>query len=299
MRYRFIERSEVVFRIRGMCRALKVSRSSYYHWKCQAERRELKAELDGALVVEIRRVHKESDKRYGSPRIAKELRREGRRVNRKRIARLMRLSGIRAKTTKRFRPLSDARTAHPPAVPDLVQRNFQTETLNRVWTSDITYLWTHEGWLYLAIVLDLFHRKIIGYGTSSRLTAELVQGALQAALLGRESMVSTGELIFHSDRGSQYRSSELQRVLTMHGIRQSMGRSCFDNAITESVFHTIKTELFSGDDGRTWYPKTRKEAREMIFEYIEVFYNRKRLHSSLDYRTPEEVEQQVLIHCPK
>ena len=271
-----------MFQLEPMCLVLKVSRSSYYHWRehkhttcCNEE-----------LVKEIRRLHDGSRKTYGSPRITKALRKQGKQYNRKRIARLMRENGIRAKTKRRFKVTTRATTAYPVAE-NLVQRQFVAERTNQLWSSDMTYVWTREGWLYLAVVLDVCSRKIVGYAMSSRLTAALVTSALRQALTQRA--VIDG-LTFHSDRGSQYASIDVRQLLMQHNIRQSMSStgSCYDNAITETFFHTLKTELIYWERY-----ETRDQARRNIFEYIEVFYNRQRLHSALGYKTPLEFEQQL------
>lgn len=292
MRYRFVEHYEKMFRVRQMCQVLGISPSSYYYWKSQAERRQQHSRADEELLGDIRRVYEESRKTYGSPRIARQFRREGKHVNRKRIACIMRSAGIRGKAATRKR--LQARSAEP-FIADLVKRNFQVLGVNRLWTSDITYVWTGEGWLYLATVLDVFSRKIVGYEMSACLTEALVREALQAAVMRRGTEATDGKLVFHSDGGGQYRSHSFKSLLSTHRISQSMGRSCFDNAVSESLFHTLKVELIV--KGHPF--RTRQEAREKIFEYIEVFYNRKRLHSSLGYRTPEEYEQLPLTNCPK
>ena len=272
------------FRLKPMCCVLKVSRSAYYHWRDHQADTRVGREVE--VVEEIRHVHQQSRKTYGSPRITQELRRRGKHYNRKRIARLMRAYGIRAKTKRRFKVTTQTTTAQAVAE-NLVRRQFVAERRNQLWTSDMTYVWTREGWLYLAVVLDVYSRRIVGYAMSNRLTTTLVMAALQQALTER---TSSDGLMFHSDRGSQYASAVVQRLLMHHDIRQSMSRtgSCYDNAITETFFHTLKTEL-------TYWERheTRDQAKLNIFEYIEVFYNRQRLHSALGYKTPEEFEQQL------
>lgn len=272
----------VVFRLEPMCRVLKLSRSAYYHWSQHRDQRCLNEELK----KEIRYIHNQSRKTYGSPRITLELRRQGKHYNRKRIARLMRQDGIYAKMKRRFK-VTTRTTARQPVAENLVRKQFVAEGMNQLWTSDMTYVWTREGWLYLAVVLDVYSRRIVGYAMSNRLTAALVTGALEQALMHRA--VRDG-LVFHSDRGSQYASNEVRQILKFNNIRQSMSStgSCYDNAITETFFHTLKTEL-------TYWERyqTRDEARRNIFEYIEVFYNRQRLHSALGYKPPVEFEQQL------
>ena len=277
-----MEDHRVVFRLEPMCRVLNLSRSAYYYWyhhrdqKCRNEE----------LKKEIRCIHDQSRKTYGSPRITLELHRQGKHYNRKRIARLMRQEGIYAKMKRRFK-VTTRTTARQTAAENLVRKQFTAQGMNQLWTSDMTYIWTGEGWLYLAVVLDVYSRRIVGYAMSNRLTAALVTLALEQALMHRT--VRDG-LVFHSDRGSQYASNEVRQILRQNNMRQSMSStgSCYDNAITETFFHTLKTELTYWERYRT-----RDEARRNIFEYIEVFYNRKRLHSALGYKPPVEFEQQL------
>ena len=271
-----------MFRLVPMCRVLRLSRSGYAHWRTHRAARS----RDAALVEEIRRIHQESHRTYGSPRITYELRRRGKHYNRKRIARLMQMHDIRAKTKRRFKVTTHSQKTHTD-VANLVERNFTRTSTNRLWTSDMTYIWTREGWLYLAVVLDACSRRIIGYAMHSRLTADLVTTALQQALTHRT--IRAG-VVFHSDRGSQYASSEVTQLLARHKMHQSMSRtgSCYDNAITETFFHTLKTELSYWERY-----ETRDQARRNIFEYIEVFYNRQRLHSALGYMSPVDYEQQL------
>ena len=244
-----------IFRLEPMCRVLRLSRSSYYHWREHQHARDCNEEL----VEDIRRIHEQSRKTYGSPRITKALRKQGKRYNRKRIARIMREYGIRAKTKRRFKVTTLSTTAYPVAE-NLVRRRFVAQGMNRLWSSDMTYVWTGEGWLYLAVVLDVCSRRIVGYAMSNRLTAALVTSALGQALTQRT--VVDG-LIFHSDRGSQYASTDVRQLLRQHNIRQSMSGtgSCYDNAITETFFHTLKTELIYWERY-----ETRDQARRNIFE---------------------------------
>lgn len=281
MRYRFIDNHTEGFHVGTLCRALDVSRSAYYHWRDGGSLR--RQERDQQLLVEIRDIYARSRRTYGSPRIWSELRDRGLSVSRKRVARLMRLAGLRAKTKRRFRITTHSRHRYPVAA-DLLQQNFRAEDANHVWTSDITYLWTEEGWLYLAVVLDVYSRLVVGWEVSDRLTRDLVRSALQRAV---ESRRPAQGLIFHSDQGSQYASHQVQELLQQHGIAASMSRrgNCYGNAITESFFHTLKTEL-------TYFHRyaTRQEARISIFDYIELFYNRQRRHSSLGNLSPMDYE---------
>lgn len=195
----------------------------------------------------------------------------------------MRINGIKAKTKKRFKVTTNRNKTHSVSE-NLLKGNFTAAKRNQVWTSDITYIWTKQGWLYLAVIMDIYSRKIVGWSLDNHLSAELVINALTMALINRNPERG---VIFHSDRGSQYTSSSLRNILTLYGFKQSMSStgSCYDNAITETFFHTIKTEL-------TYWNKyqTREEAKKSIFEYIEIFYNRQRLHSSLGYSSPVEFE---------
>ena len=235
------------------------------------------------ILTMIKEIFTENKERYGSPRITEELRHRGISCNKKRIARLMRKEGISAKIFRKYRitTQSDHDRARPS---NLLGREFIRGRMNEVWTSDITYIRTDEGWLYLAAVMDLYSRKILGWHLDKRLDSDLVEKALQNALYDRE--ISEG-IIFHSDQGAQYASESFRHLLEINGFIQSMSRrgNCYDNAVTESFFHTLKTELVN----RTRY-KTREEARRSIFEYIEIFYNRKRLHSSIGYHSPVEYE---------
>jgi transposase InsO family protein len=201
----------------------------------------------------------------------------------------MRENNIRAKTKKRFKITTDS-TRTKNASPNLVKQEFHAERPNQLWTSDMTYIWTLEGWLYLAVILDVYGRRIVGYAMSHRIDTALVAQALQCALTHR---TITPGLVFHSDRGSQYASGTVRTILTAHKMVQSMSGTgnCYDNAITETFFHTLKTELIYWERF-----ETREEARSKIFEYIEVFYNRQRLHSSLGYLTPVGFEQQSNIN---
>ena len=239
--------------------------------------------VDGELLDQIRAIHKASRALYGSPRIQDALVEQGVHSSRKRIARLMREHNIRAKTTRRFR-VTTKRSSSQAGCIDLVKRNFRAERCNHTWTSDITYLWTREGWVYLAVVLDLYSRRVVGWELSSRLTTELVSNALVRAIRTRRA---TESLILHSDRGSQYTSQEMRVLAEEHDITQSYAFSCFDNAVTESFFHTLKTEHTCFETF-----ETRLQARTSIFDYIEIFYNRQRKHSTLNMKSPVQYEEQ-------
>jgi transposase InsO family protein len=217
--------------------------------------------------------------------MTKELARQGHKCGRHRVARLMRTNGICAVGRKKFKVTTDSRH-NKPVAPNILARNFEATAPNPKWAGDITYIWTAEGWLYLAVVLDLFSRKVIGWSTKSRITAKLVCEALRMAIANR---LPIDKPLMHSDRGSQYASEDHKKILRAFGISCSMSRkaNCWDNAVSESFFSSLKTECIYQVD-----LSTRDQARHTIFDYIEVFYNRERLHSSLDYRSPWEFEEQ-------
>lgn len=280
-----IQAEKARFPVRLMCRVLEVSVSGFYAWArrplCQRDRE------DQRLSRVIGQIHERSRRTYGSPRVTHELRARQEVVGRHRVARLMRAAGLKACRPKRFRCTTDSDHARPVAE-NLLERNFEAQRPNQSWVADITYIWTQQGWLYLAVVLDLFSRRVVGWSMACDLRAKLVLDALKAALLQR---APDAGLLFHSDRGSQYASEEFQRALSSAGIECSMSRrgNCWDNAVAESFFATLKKELVH----RNRWP-TRQAARTAIFEYLEVFYNRQRRHSSLQYLSPEQYERQAL-----
>lgn len=259
----------------------KLSRTVYYRWlkKLKTGRQE----SNERLLEAIREIYEQSHGRYGSPRITKALRSAGWLCSKNRVARLMRESSIKAKTKRRFK-ITTHTAKTKEASPNLVKQNFTAACANQLWCSDITYVWTREGWLYLAVVLDVFSRKIVGYALSAHLTADLVEEALRRAL---QTRTLTAELVFHSDRGSQYASASVRAILERYHLNQSMSSTgcCYDNAISETFFHTLKTELTLGERY-----ETRQEAISSIFEYIEIFYNRQRIHSALGYLSPVDFE---------
>jgi transposase InsO family protein len=266
-----------------MCSLLNLSRSGFYAW-CTRQG-SIRSARNDELIGSINRVYDQGRGDYGSPTICETLRQEGQRVNHKRIARLMRQIGLHAKIHRRFK-----RTTKPckdgEAAPNLLQQNFTTDGPNRVWLSDITYIDTDEGWLYLTTVEDMWSRRVVGHAMADHLRAQSVVDALQMAL-GRRAV--TPGLIFHSDRGKQYIDGKVREILTAYEMKQSMGSTgnCYDNAMAESFFATLKkAHVFSERF------KTREEARRRIFEYVEVFYNRVRRHSSLGYKSPVAFEQQ-------
>jgi transposase InsO family protein len=260
---------------------LQVSRSGYYRYaKAEPSKRTKENEL---LLEKIKEVHKKSRQTYGSPRIHADLKAQGEPYSRKRIARIMRQEGIQAKMKKRFKKTT---IVNPKAstAPNLLNQNFTADKANQRWVADITYIATAEGWLYVAAVLDLFSRRIIGLSMSDRMTSDLVINALKQAIIHRNPKA---ELMHHSDKGSQYTSKPFQDLLREKNITVSMSGSgnCFDNAAMESFFHTLKTEHVYFE-----YYMTREEAKLSIFEYVEVFYNRQRRHSTLGYLSPIEYE---------
>ncbi len=288
MKYACIARHRAQYAGRLMCRVLALSAAGFY----AAQRRtpSARTRADQRLRVAIRAAHATSRRTYGSPRVHAELRAQGVRCGKKRVARLMRTDGLRAKPRRRGRPATtDSRHAYP-AAPNVLARQFSVTAIarpDRVWAGDLTYLPTREGWLYLAVVLDLASRRVIGWAMRPTLARELALSALQMALEHRRP--SRG-VLHHSDRGSQYACGDYQALLTQHGLRCSMSKrgDCFDNAVAESFFATLETELIAAAD---WH--TRAEARTAVFEYIELWYNRQRRHSSLGYVSPAEYEQQM------
>lgn len=278
----FIREERMNYPIGLLCKTLSVSRSGYY--KYLRQKITVKAKEDAKVLEIIRFYYTKSNGTYGLPRIMAAMRKSGLKINKKRIARLMRLNNIRAKTKRKFKVTTRA-NKKMQASENLLCGKFCSGENNKIWTSDITYLWTREGWLYLAVIMDIYSRKIVGWSVGSNLSTELIMRALRMAVIHRNP--SEG-IILHSDRGSQYTSYGFRKLLKSYGIIQSMSSSgnCYDNAITESFFHTLKTEL-------TFWERyqTREEAKRSLFNYIEVFYNRQRLHSALDYLSPVEFEE--------
>jgi putative transposase len=282
MRYDFVEAHRVRWPVRLMCRVLRVSPGGYYDWRGRPQ--SIRAARHDALVVSIKAIHDEVKARYGSPRIHAELVARGEPCCVNTVARLMRQEGIPAKTKRKFRVTTDSNHDRPVAE-NVLDRQFEPEAPNQAWTADITYVATGEGWLYLAAVEDLYSRRIVGWSMGSRIDSRLVVDAMEMALAGRRP---GGGLVAHSDRGSQYASEHYQGVLARHGIVCSMSRraNCWDNAPMESFFASLKKELTRGE-----IFATREEARASLFEYIEVFFNRIRRHSSLGYKSPAEYER--------
>lgn len=281
MKYAFIREHRECWPVRLQCRVLGVSASGYYdHVNRQPGPRKVRrAELGDRIA----RVHAESRGRYGGPRVHAQLCRDGEKVSRKTVASIMRQRELRGKTRRKRTPRTTDSRHGQPIADNVIERDFTAAAPNQKWLADITYVDTGEGWLYLAAVLDCFSRKIVGWAAADHLRSELVEEALRAAIVSRRPPHG---LIHHSDRGSQYASAAFQKLLDQYGITCSMSRraDCYDNAAMESFFGTLKTEL---DDPQP----TRAAARQALFEYIEVFYNRQRLHSTLNYMSPAAYEQ--------
>jgi putative transposase len=269
------------FPVAFMCRQLELSSSGYYAWEKRPVSKRKRE--DAELVEMIRDSHRRSRGSYGSPRICDDLKEQGEDVGRHRVARLMRENSISARPLKRFRKTTDSNHAFPVAS-NLLERNFETDRPNRVWVGDITYIWTARGWTYLAVIVDLFSRRVVGWALDDNMRLELVLKALEMAKGQRR--IPPG-LIFHSDRGSQYASLEYQKALSGIGMISSMSRKgdCWDNAVAESFFATLKRELVS-----KCYWLNLKAARMAIHEYIEVFYNRRRKHSTNGNLSPVDYE---------
>ncbi len=286
MRYRVIQEHDRRYPIRLMCRALAVSAAGYYAWRSRPESaRSIQTRL---LRSAIRVIHQESRHTYGSPRIWQTLVQQGQRVGEHRVARLMCQDGMRAKTLKKWRATTQSQHRFPVAA-NTLDRAFMVEAPNRVWAGDLTYVWTLEGWLYVAVLLDLYSRRVVGWAMGQRLTVELVEQALTMAVANRAPAAG---LVHHSDRGSQYAATSYQRLLTGYGFIPSMSRkgNCWDNACVESFFGTLKRELVYHR-----HYATRDEATQDIFEYIEVFYNRQRRHLTIGYYAPAEYEVRTAV----
>ena len=281
MRYICIDRRRSQYPVSMMCRVLKVSRSGYYIWRVRPESQ--RAKTDRQLTEVIKGLHKASKGTYGSPRITADLRDEGYHHGPHKVARLMRLAGLKGCPQRRFRITTQRDPSHPVAE-NLLDQDFTAEAPNQRWASDITYIATNQGWLYLAVVMDLYSRRIVGWSMSRWINRHLVIDALNMAIGARRP---GADLIHHSDRGSQYTSDDFRDELLKHGIECSMSGcgNCYDNAVVESFFGLLKREWVN----RVRY-RTRAEARADVFEYIECFYNRKRRHGYLGNISPAEFE---------
>lgn len=283
MRYAFIQSQQHKHPLNRLCSALNVSTSGYYDWLDRPV--SMTQRTNQRLLTKIRCFHQSSRQTYGSPRVHQDLLATGERISVNRVARLMKAAGIQSKMAKRFVITTNSKNTLSPA-PDRLKRNFFTVEPNQKWVSDTTFIRTRQGWLYLAMILDLYSRQVIGWGMSDRNNTKLVVDALQMATVRRNC--SEQAVIVHSDQGSTYASGDYQRLLRQNNMLASMSRKgeCYDNAVAESFFGTLKTELVDDEDYRT-----REQAKQSLFEYIEVFYNRQRRHSYLDYVSPDEYER--------
>ena len=282
MKYAFIKSNRTQHSVLAMCKILKVSSSGYYDWLNRPISPREKA--NNALLEQIK-VAYIATRKAGYRTIHAKLIQSGINCDDKKVYRLMNKAGFKSKNKRRFKATTNSKHSYP-VFPNLLDRNFMAKKPNMTWVSDISYIWTNEGWLYLAIIIDLYSRAVVGWAMDSRMTTELIESALQMAIWNRKPP-RDNSLIFHSDRGSQYASNKFQKILKEHKIICSMSRKgdCWDNAVAESFFGTIKTELVYHYSYRT-----RREAKNSIFEYIEVFYNRERLHSTLGYQSPMQFE---------
>jgi len=286
MRYRFIEEHRQTYAVGRLCTMLGIKRSSYYAWK--KRRPSPRIQADQAMIDHIRRIYKMSRRAYGSPRVYAQLKKQGYSCNLKRVARLMRQNGLQGQ--RKYRKVITTNSKHSfPVAPNILNREFQADKPNQKWVGDITYIPTEEGWLYVAGVLDLFSRKIVGWAMSSQIDATLVEDALHMALYQRQPHKG---LLHHSDRGSQYASYQIRNLLDANQIQVSMSGkgNCYDNAVMESFWGTLKNEWVHYQKY-----KTRHQARTDIFGYIEGFYNTVRLHSTLGYMSPDEFEAKYQI----
>lgn len=284
MKCQFIQAHRSEFSVKKMCQILEVSRSGYYNWKNKKQSN--RDEENDMLLKKIKDIYDDNKGRYGSPRITKQLRKEGKRCGKNRIAGLMQKNNIRAKTKKKFKITTNSKHNYP-AAPNVLKQDFTATAINKKWVSDITYIYTKEGWLYLAGILDLCSKKVVGWSFSNRLTRDLSIKALKQALRGRNI---AGDLILHSDRGIQYSCHDYTDLVNDNRFIQSMSGkgNCYDNAAMESFFKTLKSELVHWERYAT-----RDEAKKSIFEFIEVYYNRKRMHSSIGYMSPVEFESSL------
>jgi putative transposase len=287
MRYAWIDAQRKAYPLPAMCETLSVSASGYRAWKRggSSGRKQLTA---AQLLALIKAIHQELKGAYGSPRMVRELRARGIPASKPRVERLMRENGIRGRHKRRYKATTDSKHNLPVAA-NLLDRNFSPAGPNQTWSADLTYIWTDEGWLYLAVVLDLFNREIVGWSIKPRMTVDIVLDALTMAWFRRRPAPG---LIHHSDRGSQYASHVFQGKLAKYGMTCSMSRkgNCWDNAPTESFFNSLKNERVHG----TRYA-TRADATADLFDYIEVFYNRSRRHSTLGYRSPVQFLQDWIM----
>jgi len=285
MRFEFIARHRGIWQTRHMCRSLGVSRGGFYEWLRRAE--SCRSRENRQLLVQIRASFEQSDRTYGSPRVWRDLRAWGFSCGKHRVERLMSSAGLKARRKRRRLPIDEGVRPEHAIAENVLDRQFEATAPNQRWVADFTYIWTDEGWLYVAVVMDLFSRRIVGWSMSSEMTAQLVTDALVMALWRRGK---PQELLHHSDRGSQYTSEQFQRLLTEQGITCSMSRQgdVWDNAAMESFFSSLKTERVNGK-----VYSTRNQARADVFDYVERFYNARRRHSTIGFVSPAEYENAV------
>lgn len=283
MKYRFMQKHSDQFPVVKMAKVLKIRRSRYYRWLKNSENRAQRSQEEGLLVKEIRDIQEDSRYSLGTPRITEELHKKGTPVNHKKVARLLRQNSLNHRMKKKFKVTTDSNHKHQ-ASPNLLNRDFTATEPNQKWVSDITYIWTGEGWMYLCVILDLYSRSVVGWAVSSRIDTNLLLVAFWRAVQLRKPLRG---LIFHSDRGSQYCSRKFRNVIKSLEIQQSMSRKgdCWDNACAETFFKSLKSEWLYDE-----IYETREDAKNDLFEYIEIFYNRRRGHSYLGYLSPEEYE---------
>jgi transposase InsO family protein len=283
VKYVAIKKNENTFKVRMMCRVLAVSKSGYYGWRNRLS--SSRAHKNSLLDAEIKKQFEREKGRAGAPRVTKQLKKNGISCSHNRVAKRMRALGLRAKAAKKFKATTNSKHSLPIA-PNLLNQDFNASRPNQKWVSDITYIWTEEGWLYLAVIVDLYSRMVVGWSMSERMTSTLVCDALIMALFRRG--MPRG-VILHSDRGSQYCSHEYQQIIKEYGLICSMSKKgdCYDNAAMESWNHSLKVEAIHGERFLT-----RDSVKNHVFEYIEVYYNRYRLHSKIGYLSPAEFEEQ-------
>jgi len=286
MKYAHIDRSRHLWPVRMQCDVLDVSFTGYHqHLERRRQMAGRRHMTEAALLVHIRALHAELRGAYGWPRMWRELHRRGVRVGKERVRLLMRQHGIQGRGKRRFSVATTDSKHALPIAPNLLDRNFTVEKPNTTWTGDVTYIATEQGWLYLAVVIDLFSRRIVGWSMKTTIDRSLVIGALEMACLGRRP--EAGKAIFHSDRGSQYASDDFREVMKMYGLTASMSRkaNCWDNAVTETLFGSLKVERLHGEKFMTV-----RAAKDAVMNWI-LWYNRKRMHSTIGYRSPVEFEQ--------
>lgn len=286
MRYQFIDTAKKAYSLSLLCKVMQVSRSGFYFWK--SKDKSFRQKERDRLLPKVKAIHRQTKQSYGARRISVELEAQGESCGRTKAATLMKLAGVCAKQKKKFKATTDSKH-NLPVAPNLLNRNFEASVPDTVYCSDITYIWTNEGWLYLAVILDLFSRQVVGWSMDNRITKKLVLNALQMAFWRRRPAVG---LIFHSDRGSQYCSNDVQKMLKSNNMLSSMSRKgdCWDNSVAESFFGSLKMERVFDSPYRT-----REEARRDIVDYIEMFYNTKRRHSYLGYLSPKDFEKMMAL----